>query len=681
MSDLNILLRHNLISAPSSNAAEEADATLVTTVMMNFSYYGFALDFQAFQNIRTLSDAELTAWWLQVEPELKQLTGDDLKIADFVVYKNFPTEVLEKSEAEYWFAQTCIYWGFPSTLFSQEIKPREQMSEQPKCKVLRAAAPNALQNILNSYLSSSVRWKAQECRDVFHLVQAQSADLSKIPFKENLVTLAKFFMEQGQLAVTLTATDALRLAAALSDGDASLREKFKFRSFKRSERKFFLTALENSSNLVDDFARRPELWKRFLHALRPGDYVKQFPQVCKTYNQLYKDQLSTFNSKVELGLGSANQDVLELLSSRPGEFRRRLAHTLTVFGNSAAESFSSEKVLSKLTNYQLVSVRRFLETLEGRKTRLFPPKGNWSRLKFGTPRQIKTEQIKLISDRIGQTLATRLPKVKHIDPMTTQIKLASSDGEVSQYTRGTTFDIPENINFIRSASYWQHPTTIWFDNGWNFFNAEWRPTGTCCWNMVNGQPGVAFSGDPVNNHLTDGRACQIIDLDLKKIPKNVRYAVWNILCYSSISFSKATEVFGALQWGEDAQKGGLFEPSRAQLAFRLKGEQMTKYVCYLDLQERKLVFMDINLKGEVQSAGRNMATLSEQMPAIVEYLHSLPSVHDLFRDAVDEEQESGYILYSDENVELRKDKAYVFRPTNKHNDYQLVDINQLAGSK
>lgn len=685
MSDLNILLRHNFVPAPgacnSVSAENEADADLVTTVMMNLSYYGYALDFNAFQSVRTLSDADLTAWWQQVEPELKKITGDDLKIADFVVYKNFPAEVLEKSEAEYWFAQICIYWGLPSTLFSQDVKPRDKMTEQPKCKVLRQAGANTLQSILNSHLAMSARWKKQELEDVLHLAQNYQVDFTKVTFKENLVTLAKFFMEQGQVAVKLTATDALRLAAALSDGDASLREKFKFRAFKRAERKFFLAILENSNNLSDDVARRSELWKRFLHALRPGDYAKKFPQVCELYGKLYKSELRTFNSEVELGLGLADPEVLAQLSSRPGEFRRRLAHALTVFGEPAAEAFASEKVLSKLTNYQLASLRRFLETVNSRKTRVFPPKGNWSKLKLGVPRKIDTKHVQLIASRIGQTLAARLPKVKVLDTAVEQVKLASSDGEVSQYTRGTVFDIPENINFIRTASYWQNASTVWFDNGWNFFDENWKPTGTCCWNAVNGQPGAIFSGDPVNSTEMNGRAAQLIDLNLPNIPKNVRYAVWNVLCYSNIPFSKVPHVFAALQWGEEAQKGKLFEPSRCQLSFPLRGDQLTKFVCYIDLHQRKMVFMDVGLKGQVRSAVNNAAQLSQLMPAFVEHLNSLPSVHDLFRDAVDETQDGGYILYSDKDVELRKDKAYVFKPENKFNSYENIDVNALAAGK
>jgi len=174
-----------------------------------------------------------------------------------------------------------------------------------------------------------------------------------------------------------------------------------------------------------------------------------------------------------------------------------------------------------------------------------------------------------------------------------------------------------------------------------------------------------------------GRAAQLIDLYPEILLKGgVRFAVWNILCYSRIPFSKATDVFAALQWGKDPQKGKLFEPSRCQLAFKLTGDYYTKYVCVVDLEKSELIYADLNLKASTTSASLNNETLSKQMPAIMEYFDSLPSVYDLFKNSV-KKTGSGQILYSSKDKKMNPEQpAYVFQHEGKQ-DYNPIDINKI----
>ena len=149
MSENSILIRHNYISVEGNTVSLSRDVADLATVAMNLSYYGFALDVPAFEALKTLSSTELANWWLNLEPTLREVTGDDRNIGDFVVYKNFPAECINKSEAQYWFAQILMYWGMPNELFTETVQPREKLSEQPKLKVLRKSGPNTLSTILN----------------------------------------------------------------------------------------------------------------------------------------------------------------------------------------------------------------------------------------------------------------------------------------------------------------------------------------------------------------------------------------------------------------------------------------------------------------------------------------------------------------------------------------------------
>lgn len=369
-------------------------------------------------------------------------------------------------------------------------------------------------------------------------------------------------MNHGKKIGITSATDVLRLAAGISGSDVSLREKPKFSSFKKKVRRFLLSMLEECSNLSEDVARRPEMFKRLFHQLHPGDWIKSYPNVVAVANELYNDQLITFNSKVETLLLEKNPQVLSLMISRPGEFRRRLIHLINLFGKETVKAFTAPQVLKGLTNYQLVALNSQLLSTNDRAFRVFPPKGNWNKMQLGGPRRADEECILLISAAIERELAVRLPLINSLDDKTSMIKLPNNGGDTAPYARGTVFPIPENVKFIRLASYWKvsSKSYIWFDIGCNFFGDNWSSLGACCWsqpfhpgdrwNTKTNSIGAVFSGDPTNSKDEKGRATQLIDLYPEKLLEaGVRYCLSNILCYSGMTFSKAEDVFTAFAMG------------------------------------------------------------------------------------------------------------------------------------
>ena len=128
-----------------------------------------------------------------------------------------------------------------------------------------------------------------------------------IPQKENLTFLVGSLLRH-ELPTYLfpylkTATDVLRVAVVLSGGDVSLAKPGKFRRFKRTERRFFLEALEAIPAVTEDMLRRPEVWKRLGRELRPGDYAQRYPKTLKAFDVVRNGEaFATFNGKVEAGL-------------------------------------------------------------------------------------------------------------------------------------------------------------------------------------------------------------------------------------------------------------------------------------------------------------------------------------------------------------------------------------------
>jgi hypothetical protein len=637
----SVLIANRFISVP--NAAGDATSapdTHLATILSNMAYYGYAPSLDAVQALKALSAPELTAYWLEVEPSFKQLTGDDRGMETFVVYKNFPKEVLNMSSTQYWIAQIFMYLGAPADWFAQEPAERPALNELLKLKVLELAGEDTQANLYANLMRSTSRWTNDQydyALFLYHEVGGKYLDLDAFGFKENGIDLmVATVAEDGEITIS-NATDVLRYAAALSGNHVSLRPPVAFKKWSRSERRLLLNLLDESRNLLADMGLRPQLWKKLLKGLHPGDYP--FKKVHAAYDALYKGELTTFNGEVEALITAQDASVLTKLRARPGDFVRRFHKLYEVFGLKAVHAFLP--VVGALETNQLLKLKCYLTTINERKGLIFAPKGNWTKAVFAANDKVPftAEALSLLTPAIDAALQLRLeplyPQGVELEGDVGHIKLQTNDQELASYGRGTVFAVPDDIQFIRTASYWKASgRTTWYDNGWNFFGEGWKYLDSCCWSGENQSVfdgGAVFSGDPVNSGELEGRACQMIDLNLEALTAaGVRYAVWNVLCYSRRSFAEAEDVLATLQWGVDPEAGALYEPARAQMVFPLKGSNLTKYVAYLDIAERKLVYLDANLYGNVTSAEVNGELLAERMPAMVEYLASLPSMGDYF---------------------------------------------------
>ena len=655
------------------------------TVVSNLAYYGFAPSSEVLRQLSVLSDEEAGALWQDIKPALENITGADRKMDRHVVYKNFPREVLEMSQARYWVAQILMYMDVPNEYFTETEAERKPMGRIASLKVLGAARENSLNDIMNSLKAVTARWTEPQREQVVFLyghLPAEEVSPEEYGFRENGVRVAALAFMRNERYFISTATDVLRMAAALSEGDLSLRTPGKFRNFTRSERRRLLCLMESmdSDKLVGDFFMRPEVWKRFLSRLHPGDF-NMFARVDVAYDKLYRDDFTSFGAAVERGLKEPDRMVLELLSTRPGEFMRRLHKAYAVFEGEAVTAFLP--VIGKLSTMQLVKLDGYLRTVNNRARMIYAPRGNWTRAQIADNKKsvFPEEHVSALRIEISRVirarLAARYPEGFNVDSSASLVKIQTGDRELAPYGRGTVFEIPEGMTFLRSASYWeqQSDSNVWFDNGWNFFGENWADMGAVCWNSTDPRKGgCVFSGDPTNSQELKGRGCQMIDLNLDLLEKQgVRYAVWNILCFSHIPFSKATDVLATLQWGDNPQKGGLYEPSRAQMVFPLKGDNLTKYVAYVDVRERKLVYIDANLYGSVSSAVGNGQHLSEKLPAFLEYVNSMPTVADLFSHG---EQGTIPVLFTDEGISV-SGNAWVFSPRNPDNAFTAIDLSEV----
>ena len=453
LSTTHVLLSNGLVTLPATARTNRPSIEVLGTVCSNLAYYGYTLSRDAFNTLTTMSDTAIEKWWGVFESEVQNITGDDRNMADFVVYKNFPREVLDKTQAEYWLAQILMYIGLPNEFFTEGVDDREPIDEIKTLKVLHLANEDSLVNILNDLLSLPARWVYTQEAAINFLIfeEGVAVDITKVKFKENLVAIATKMIEIGIDVSIKSATDVMRLAVGLSDGDISLRTNTPFKNFKRRERRYILNLLNGTTNLIEDMGRYRGKWKKLMGRLHPNDY-KAFTNVSEAYNALYNDDITTFDGELEVAILEGNPKALDLISTRPGVFARKLFKMVDVYGADAVTAFL--KVADQLTTTQLLKLEGFLSTINYKSFRTIAPKGNWGKLQILNQENRMNNDLRLILlGGIGTLVAVRVTDLVGsviLDPRTKNIKLQDNDSELTNYGVGTSFDIPENMKFILS---------------------------------------------------------------------------------------------------------------------------------------------------------------------------------------------------------------------------------------
>ncbi len=685
-----LLLKNGFIAANNAGGNPCSKESLVT-VLVNFMYYGYIPSVELKNVLESYSEDGLIKFWKKMENVFKEHSFMNRDMTSYMVYKNFPSEVLNMSESEYWLKQLFIYMGADYDLLREEEAERPVLQDSKNLKVLSLAKEDTLNNIYKKLVIKSSKWNDGDVEDYLHLfniLKPELINISEFGFKLNAIFAAKNAYENNIKLNIKDATDVLRLAAALSEGDASLKTNTKFRNFTRKERKVILELLENSNNLESDMGLRKEVWKKFMFKLHAGDF--SFNRVKESMNLLYNNEIKTKDSIIEKKMTEKDASVFKILLSNQGLFVRRFHKLYEIYGEIAIDNF--KKVIKDLTSLQILKFKKYIETINDRKTLIIAPKGNWAKAvikrkeddfnKVNISEKDSSVLLNALNAELKNRLKEHFPKGIDLDPELKNVKFEVNDQSLALgYGRGTKFNIPKEVKFIRTASYWEvgEKETVWFDNGFNFFNSNWEGLGAICWNAHFS--GSVFSGDPMSGSNKDGKACQVIDLDIEKLLKhNVRYCVWNILSYNNISFNSVKEILGTLQFAEDNLSGAIYEPSRAQLNFQLKGENKTKYVACIDLLERKVIYLDSNLNGSIQSAAANIKNLENKMPAFFEYMETLPSVFDLFESVSVSEGEIKF-RYSDKDFDIKDEKAYVFIKNNENNVFENINISEYLKNK
>ncbi|MEH6941007.1 TerD family protein [Bacillus sp. JJ722] len=672
-----ILLRRKLhVSIENGNSF--LSNTYLATAMKNIERLGFTFSKGVLEAVRTLSIEDFTLFYNLLESELRVMVGDHVEYKP--TYPNFPKQVMELNEADLYINAIIHYYdsfirdvaGIVSTdrsLPDYEEIARPSLNHFPELKVIHLGNEVELQRIISQLIAANSSISQLDKEDIEWAIKTYEKDKlfttiipQAIPMKENLsfvvATLHKY--EKASLRdltpMFKTATDVLRLAVALSEGDVSLASTTKFKKFKRSERRLLLGLLESLPYITEDMLRNKTKWIRLGEILHPGEYKNKYPNTYKAFNILRnKLEFSTFESKLQAAIN--NKDITKcvaLLSKRPGEFARRLDQILRLSSlnkqsdmtNDILHAFSlkAEQIATPVLMQVMV---HFMNRHRKKVSRVFFPKGqvgkailienNLDTIHFNLCYSIVAICENALKERFSKL--PQLGKVAIEENMKEQLipfSQRSASKSLRTLVRGSKIELPEG-DTIRFFTWWkegtkdgEHTGRIDIDLSAVMYDKDWDYLEHISYtNLRSADYKATHSGDITS---APKGACEFIDLHIPSILKyGGRYIVAQLYSFTEQPFVSISECFAGWMMRSEPNSGEIFEPNTVSDKIDLSSNTTISIPVIIDLHERKMIWCDLALKNHpffynnLEGNQTGIIAMGKAMTSIVK-----PTLYDLF---------------------------------------------------
>ena len=640
-------------------------AVQIATILKNIESLGYTFSPQLIECLATFSLPEAILFYSQLVRDLKQGIGANVEYSP--MYPNFPTQVMEMAEAELYLNAIVHYVGsaLGVRLLPQYTKQdRPQLADRLKLKIIDLGTEAELLDIFRNLFAANTSLSDTDKEDLSQFFSSfPDLAVKMLPetfgYKENLAFVAGLLLTHYKDAQSLlapyfkTATDVLRLATALSEGDVSLAANTVFRNFARPERRLLLGLLEQCSSLTEDMLRYKKRWLRLGERLHPFEYKKRYPKCYQAFDILRNDKpFTTFNSSVETAFVEKKwQNALDLLQTRPGELARRLDFLLRNSADSAVVIEYFNKVANQVaTPILLQLITHFEHRNQPTELRVFFPKGNVAKA-FAIDNElpeIEKSICQTVVQICEQALIDRFASLPwlgkvYIDEQLNSFPVPFSQRSASkslrQLTRGSKLAIPPG-NTVRFFMWWKEgivkgkPTgTVDLDLSAVMYDAEWNYLEHVSYtNLKSNRYQAVHSGDIVS---APNGASEFIDLDIPSILKyGGRYIVTCILSYSEHPFCELPQCFAGWMIRQNADSGEIYEPSTVQDKVDLTANTTVTIPAILDLEEREIIWTDISLSRQPKwYVGNNVENNQKGMVLIGKALTTMnkPKLNRLFK--------------------------------------------------
>lgn len=613
---------------------------VAATLQKNLEALGFVMSQALFERVRTLAPAQADALYRKLVAQLKRMVGAHREFRP--LYPNFPDQVMRLGDAELYLNALHHYWGLADGFGEKAARPplaEAQMRTQALRTIDLGTTADA-DALFVALARSKSPYSVEDREDVRWFVAQHRPRIGALlpetmPCKENAATIvaaclhASAASEDALDRHVKTATDVLRVAVALNDGDVSLAAASKFGKLSRPMRARMLAWLDRAPNRLEDMQRWTGRWLRLGERLHPGDYGARFPNVWRDFEALRNGfRMRGFASRVEAALERDDADAaVSLLRQRPGELARRLdVLARRGHGAAAADAFA-EHADGVSTPVLLQVLTHMRDRAEPRPLRTFFPKGQIAKL-FAIADivpPIDEATSKAIMESCERALLRRfatLPPLGacFLDPRLRRYRVPFSQRSAAKalrtIVRGSRLPLPD-CSTLRFFVWWKNGRhRVDIDLSAAMYAKNYRYVDTLAYyNLKNF--GAHHSGDIVD---APNGASEFIDVDLDRCRKaGVRYIVMSLSSFTEQPYCDLPECFAGWMARREPNSGDIYEPATVVDRFDLASDATFCLPVMFDIVANEALWTDIALKQSPRYANNvenNLAGVSLMLRAM-----------------------------------------------------------------
>ena len=711
-----ILLRRKNKVILGIGTAKVANDRCITTIMKNIEELGYTFSREVFGVLRTYSVNELTEFYLELKAALMKLKGAN--VVYMPMYADFPKGVMDAHFSELYINAMVHYWSdgilYPKN-HRKRVNDRLPLFDETKVKVLQLGSEADVRQIFDNICTSRTSISRTDREDIAYLFETENMKLpDNIPHKENAAYISALYLQKNPLArvsglrkYIKTATDVLRLVTAMSDGDVSLAEDTRYKSFTRRQRRMIMELLSGCPNIEGDMLRYKERWIRIGERIHPSEfdcsrYTLEYDRAINAFDKLRNNRkIETFAGKVEFDLAYGEyESALAELVKRPGELARRLDQLLRVaHKESVIRSFAS--VAEKVSTPVLLQVREhFLHRAEQADVRVFFPKGSLAKChseRNNLPdidEKYCQEVIRICENALVKIYGQREPMGKvylsedyrnYVVPFSQR----SASKAMKTIVGGSRLPMDSQTNAVRAFIWWTNMdkcdfesydsgrididlSAAIFDENWNYIEH------VSYTNLKSAKYKACHSGDIVNGGPVDGDGVsEFLDVDVDSVVRcGARYVVYQVYSFTCQTYADMPHAMFGWMERADVDSGEIYEPKTVEQKLDLTADSMVCIPVIFDCVKREFIWCDMNmsLSGIHANIGGN--NLESNLSGVAAVCYSMvnvkkPDLYDLIalnvmgRGVLVDNREDADIVFDTElylnndTVENERDKMVI----------------------
>lgn len=711
-----ILLRRKNKVILGTGTARVANDRYITAIMKNIEELGYTFSREVFDVLRTYSVNELTEFYLELKAALMKLVGAN--VVYMPMYADFPKGVMDAHFSELYINAMVHYWSdgilYPKN-HRKRVNDRLPLFDETKVKVLQLGSEADVRQIFDNICMSRTSISKTDREDIAYLFETENMKLpDNIPHKENAAYISALYLQKNPMASVSelrkyikTATDVLRLVTAMSDGDVSLAENTRYRSFSRRQRRMIMELLSGCPNIEEDMLRYKERWIRIGERIHPSEfdcsrYTLEYDRAINAFDKLRNNRkIETFAGKVEFDLAYGEyESALAELVKRPGELARRLDQLLReTYKEPVIRNFAS--VAEKVSTPVLLQVREhFLHRSEQADVRVFFPKGSLAKChseKNDLPdidERYCQKVVQICENALVKIYGQREPIGKvylsenyrnYVVPFSQR----SASKALKTIVRGSRLSMSSQTNAVRAFIWWTNMdkcdfesydsgrididlSAAIFDENWNYMEH------VSYTNLKSEKYKACHSGDIVNGGPVDGDGVsEFLDVDVDSVVRyGARYVVYQVYSFTGQNYAEMPHAMFGWMERADVNSGEIYEPKTVEQKLDLTAGSTVCIPVIFDCVKREFIWCDMNLSlsgVHTNTGGNNLESNLSGVAAVCYSMVNMkkPDLYDLIalnvmgRGVLVDNREDADIVFdtalylNNDTVENERDKMVI----------------------